>query len=68
MFRPRVPVAANVIRWSASTPELRVYWRYRQAGEFQTREFHDAIEQTHIGYVHRYLRRRGWIRYPYMDR
>ena len=60
-------VVVNIIRWSASIPELRAYWAYRQAGEFQTREFHDAIEQSHIGYIHRALRRRGWIRYVYMD-
>lgn len=60
-------IVVNVIRWSASIPELRAYWKYRQAGEFQTREFHDAIEQTHIGYIHRYLRRRGWIHHSYMD-
>ncbi len=60
-------VVVNIIRWSASMPELRAYWRHRQAGEFQTQAFHDAIEQTHIGYIHRAFRRRGWIRYAYMD-
>ena len=60
-------IVVNIIRWSASIPELRDYRRYRKAGEFQTQAFHDAIEQTHIGYIHRHLRRRGWIRYAYMD-
>ena len=60
-------IVVNIIRWSASLPELRTYWTYRREGEFHTREFHDVIEQTHIGYVHRYLRRWGWIRYSYMD-
>ena len=60
-------VVVNIIRWSASLPELRAYWTYRRAGEFQTQAFHDAIEQTHIGYIHRYVRKWGLIRYPYMD-
>ncbi len=59
-------LVVNVIRWSASVPELRMYWKLRKAGGFQTREFHDAIEQTHVGYIHRYLRRWGLVRYPYM--
>lgn len=50
-------IVVSIIRWSASNPELRTYWTYRREGEFHTREFHDVINQTHMGYVHRYLRR-----------
>ena len=59
-------LAVNVLRWSVSVPELKQWWGYRRSGELQTREFHDAIEQTHIGYIHGKLRARGWLRYPYM--
>jgi glycerol-3-phosphate acyltransferase PlsY len=57
----------NVLRWSVSVPELRQWWDYRRTGELRTREFHEAVEQTHIGYIHGWLRRRGWIRYDYME-
>jgi len=57
----------NIVRWSASIDEIKTYLAYRRSGELQTREFHEAIEKTHIGYFHRFLRRRGWLKYPYME-
>ena len=57
----------NLLRWSVSLPEIRTYLAYRRSGEFKTREFHEAIEQTHIGFIHKLLRRRGWIKYDYME-
>lgn len=60
-------LAANVARWSVSGPEVREWWAFRQAGVLQTEAFHDEIETTHIGAIHGWLRRRGWIHYPYMD-
>ena len=59
-------IVVNILRWAVSGPELRQWWSYRKAGVLRTEEFHDAIEETHMGYVHRFLRRRGWIRYEYM--
>jgi acyl-phosphate glycerol 3-phosphate acyltransferase len=59
-------VGINFFRWVVSGPELRSYWRMRQSGELQTREFHEAIEQSHIGYIHKYVRKWGWLRYDYM--
>ncbi len=59
-------VVVNVLRWSVSGPELRQWWRYRKDGVMQSEEFHDAIESTHMGYIHKFLRRRRWIRYDYM--
>ncbi len=61
-------VVVNVLRWSVSGPELKQWWKYRSAGVMQSEEFHDAIEQTHMGYVHAFLRKRGWIHYDYMDK
>ncbi len=60
-------VVVNVLRWSVSGPELRQWWGYRRSGELRTRDFHEAIEQTHIGYIHGKLRRRGWLTYDYMS-
>ncbi len=28
---------------------------------------HEAFERTHFGYIHKWLRERGLIRYDYMD-
>lgn len=56
----------NVLRWSVSGPEIKQYRAYRRSGELKKREFHEAIEKTHMGYIHKYLRRWGWITYPYM--
>ncbi len=60
-------LVVNAVRWPASTKELRQVNRFRRAGEFETREFHAAFERTHFGYMHKWLRERGLIRYPYMD-
>lgn len=59
-------VAANVIRWAASIPELRQIWHYHRKGEMRTRAFHEMIERSHHGYVHRWLRQHGLIHYDYM--
>lgn len=59
-------VAVNALRWGVSGPELRDYWHMRKTGTLETREFHEAIEQTHIGYIHKFVRSRGWITYDYM--
>ena len=48
-------------------PEVKEWWGFRKAGVLQTEAFHDEIEKTHIGYIHGWLRKRGWIHYPYMD-
>jgi len=60
-------VAINILRWGVSGTELKEYWQLRKSGALKTREFHDAIEQTHIGYIHKWLRSRGWLTYPYMQ-
>ena len=59
-------VGINFFRWIVSGPELRDYFELRRSGELRTREFHEAIEQTHIGYIHKYLRKWGLIKYDYM--
>ena len=56
----------NFFRWIVSGDELREYLELRRTGELQTREFHEAIEQSHIGYIHKYVRKWGWLRYDYM--
>ncbi len=58
---------ANVARWSVSGPEVKEWWGFRKAGVLQTEAFHDEIEKSHIGAIHGWLRKRGWIHYPYMD-
>lgn len=58
---------ANVVRWAVSIPELRQVWHYHRAGEMRTREFHEAFERSHHGYLHKWLRERGLIHYDYMD-
>ncbi len=50
-----------------SIPEMRAMHRYHRAGEFETREFHEAFEANHIGYIHKWLRERRLIHYAYMD-
>ncbi len=60
-------VVINVVRWSVSAPEIREWLGYRKTGALRTEAFHDEIEKTHIGYIHGFLRRRGWLRYAYMD-
>ena len=55
-------LAANAVRWAVSIDELRQWWPLFRSGELRTREFHDAIEQTHLGYVHGWLRRRGLVK------
>ncbi len=59
-------LVANAIRWGVSIPELRQMWHYHRTGEMRTREFHDMIEQSHHGQIHKWLRNRGLIRYDYM--
>ncbi len=59
-------VAANILRWSVSGPEIRDYLAFRRSGELRSREFHEAIEKTHMGYIHHYLRKWGWLKYDYM--
>lgn len=58
-------LAANAVRWAVSIDEVRQWWPLFRSGELRTREFHEAIEQTHLGYVHGWLRRRGLVRYDY---
>ena len=59
-------IGINFFRWIVSGPELRGYLELRRSGELQTREFHEAIEQSHIGYIHKYVRKWGWLKYDYM--
>ncbi len=59
-------VAINILRWGVSGAELRDYWQMRKTGALKTREFHEAIEQTHMGYIHKFVRERGWLTYEYM--
>lgn len=58
----------DAVRYLASIPEMRQMWQFHRAGEFRTREFHEAFESNHIGYIHKWLRQWGLIRYDYMDR
>lgn len=60
-------VAVNVLRWGVSMPEVRDYLAFRRSGELKTREFHEAIEKTHIGYIHKYVRKWGLLKYDYMN-
>lgn len=60
-------LAVNGVRWLLSIPEARAISRYHAAGEFETREFHEAFESNHIGYIHKWLRERRLIHYAYMD-
>ncbi len=60
-------LAVNLVRWAASVPEMVSMARHKHAGEFETREFHEAFESNHIGYVHKWLRKRGLVHYDYMD-
>lgn len=57
----------NILRWSVSVPEIKTYLTYRRTGELRTQAFHEAIEQTHMGYIHKQFRQRGWLKYPYME-
>ena len=59
-------LGVNFFRWIVSVDEVRGYWQLRKSGELQTREFHEAIEQSHIGYIHKYVRKWGWLEYDYM--
>ncbi len=58
-------LAANVVRWAVSVDEVRQWWPLYRSGELRTREFHEALERTHLGYVHGWLRRHGLVRYDY---
>lgn len=60
-------LAANAVRWGVSVDEVRQWWPLYRSGELRTREFHEALERTHMGYVHGWLRRRGLVRYDYMS-
>ena len=60
-------LGVNFFRWIVSADELRGYWQLRKSGALQTREFHEAIEQSHIGYIHKYVRKWGWLKYDYMN-
>ncbi len=60
-------LSVNLVRWAMSIPEMRAMHRYHSAGEFETREFHEAFEANHIGYIHKWLRQRRLVRYAYMD-
>ena len=60
-------LAVNLVRWAVSVPEIVAMARYKHAGEFETREFHEAFESNHIGYIHKWLRERGLVHYDYMD-
>ena len=59
-------LAVNVVRWSVSVDEIRQWWPLYRSGELRTREFHEVIEQTHMGAIHGWLRRHGLVRYEYM--
>lgn len=59
-------LAVNAVRWATSIPEMRQIRHYHRAGEFETREFHEAFESNHIGYIHKWLRRRRLVHYDYM--
>lgn len=58
---------ANAVRWGASVSEIRQIRAHRLAGHFETREFHEAFESNHVGYIHKWLRERGLVHYAYMD-
>jgi glycerol-3-phosphate acyltransferase PlsY len=60
-------LAVNSVRWVMSIPEMRAIGAHHRAGEFETREFHEAFESNHIGYVHKWLRERRLVHYAYMD-
>jgi glycerol-3-phosphate acyltransferase PlsY len=60
-------LVVNLVRYTASIEEARQIGRYHRAGEFETREFHEAFEANHIGYIHKWLRERRLIHYDYMD-
>ncbi len=60
-------LAVNAVRWAASMPEMLAMARYKRAGEFETREFHEAFEANHIGSIHKWLRQRRLVHYDYMD-
>lgn len=60
-------LAVNAVRWAVSVDELRQWWPLYRSGELRTREFHDTIEQTHLGYIHGWLRRHGLVTYAYMQ-
>jgi glycerol-3-phosphate acyltransferase PlsY len=59
-------LGVNFFRWVVSGPEIREYLALRRSGELRSRQFHEAIEQSHVGYFHKYLRRWGVIKYGYM--
>ena len=56
----------NGLRWFASRSDIRQYVSLRRSGELQTEQFHDTIEQTHLGFFHKYARSLGLLRYDYM--
>lgn len=58
-------LAAIVIRWAPAADEVRQYFALRRAGELRTEAFHEFIETTHIGFIHKYARRWGLVRYRY---
>ena len=60
-------LSVNLVRWAMSIPEMLEMNRHHRAGEFETREFHEAFEANHIGYIHKWLRERGLVHYAYMD-
>lgn len=60
-------LAFNAVRISSSIPEMRQIRHFKRAGAFETREFHEAFEGNHVGYIHKWLRERGLVRYAYMD-
>ena len=60
-------LAANVVRWVVSIDEIRQWWPLYRSGELRTREFHEAIERTHMGFIHGWLRRHRLVRYDYMQ-
>ena len=60
-------LVANAVRWAASIPELRQIWHYHRLGEMRTEAFHDMLERSHHGYIHKWLRERRLITYDYMQ-
>ena len=57
-------LAVNVFFWLASVPDLKMYWAYKRAGEFNKTEnrFSGLDSEFTLGPIIRGLRRIGWIK------
>ncbi len=58
-------LALNGLRWFTARSDVRQYLALKRAGELRTEAFHDMIEQTHMGYFHKYARKYGLLKYCY---